>query len=54
VLGNLKYEIEQTKLNTGATFYQLHLGSFPSRQAARDMCTSLLATGERDCLVKTR
>jgi hypothetical protein len=54
VLGNLKYNIQQTKLNTGATFYQLHLGSFPSRQAARDMCSSLLASGERDCLVKSR
>jgi hypothetical protein len=53
-LVNLKYNIQQTKLNTGATFYQLHLGSFPSRQAARDMCSSLLAAGERDCLVKTR
>lgn len=54
VLGNLKYNIQQTKLNTGAVFYQLHLGSFASRQAAKDMCTSLLATGERDCLVKSR
>ena len=54
VLANLKYNIQQTKLNTGAVFYQLHLGSFASRQAARDMCNSLLATGERDCLVKSR
>jgi hypothetical protein len=53
-LGQLNYAVQKTKLNTGATFYQLHLGSFPSRQAARDMCSSLLAAGERDCLVKSR
>jgi cell division septation protein DedD len=54
IVGNLTPNIEKTDLGGGGTFYRLHLGSFPSRQAARTACTNLLAAGERDCIVKTR
>jgi cell division septation protein DedD len=54
VVGSLRPGVEKSDLGTGTTFYRLHLGSFPSRQAANSACTSLLAAGERDCLVKLR
>jgi cell division septation protein DedD len=54
IIGSLSPNIEKTDLGANGTFYRLHLGSFSSRQAAKDACKSLLAAGERDCLVKAR
>jgi cell division septation protein DedD len=54
IVGSLTPNIEKTDVGAGGTFYRLHLGSFPSRQAAKSVCSNLLAAGERDCIVKTR
>jgi hypothetical protein len=54
IISGLTPSVQKADLGTNGTFYRLHLGSFPSKQAAKSACTSLLAAGERDCLVKTR
>ncbi|HKQ94348.1 MAG TPA: SPOR domain-containing protein, partial [Aestuariivirgaceae bacterium] len=54
IIGGLSPEIQKTDLAGGGTFYRLSLGPVDSRQAARTICGSLLAAGERDCLAKAR
>jgi cell division protein FtsN len=36
----------------GASRYRLAVGPLASRSAASKLCTSLIAAGERDCLVR--
>lgn len=54
VIGGLTPNVQMADLGAGGTFYRLDLGAFSSRQAAKKACSSLLAAGERDCLVKAR
>jgi hypothetical protein len=54
IVGSLRPSVQKTELGASGTFYRLHLGSFASKQAAKNACTSLLAAGERDCIVKSR
>jgi cell division protein FtsN len=54
LVSGLAPDIQRSDLGSGNTFYRLSLGKLPSKQAAKDLCTSLLAAGERDCLVKAR
>jgi cell division septation protein DedD len=54
LIGSLTPNIQKADLGANGTFYRLHLGSFSSKEAAKKTCTSLLAAGERDCIVKSR
>jgi len=54
ILGGLTPEIQKADLGSLGTYYRLKLGTLASAQAAREVCNSLLAAGERDCLAKPR
>jgi cell division protein FtsN/cytoskeletal protein RodZ len=54
LLGSLSPNVQKAELGTSGTFYRLHLGSFSTKEAAKKACSSLLAAGERDCIVKSR
>lgn len=54
IVGSLRPSVQKADLGGNGTFYRLHLGAFSSKQAAKNACTSLLAAGERDCIVKSR
>lgn len=54
VLRGLSPEIQEANLGAGGKFYKLRLGSVASRSQAARMCNSLIAAGEKDCLVRRR
>ena len=51
ILGNLPSAINPATLS-GSTRYRLALGPLASRDEATKICSSLIAAGERDCLVR--
>ena len=51
ILGNLPSAINPATLS-GSTRYRLALGPLASRDEATRICSSLIAAGERDCLVR--
>ncbi|HHN67346.1 MAG TPA: SPOR domain-containing protein, partial [Thermopetrobacter sp.] len=53
-LGNLAPLIYKKDLGDLGIFYRLAVGTLASRNAARQLCTRLIARGVRDCLVRTR
>ncbi len=51
IVGNLPSRVSQAKVS-GSTRYRLGLGPLASREEASKVCSSLVAAGERDCLVR--
>ena len=51
ILGNLPSAINPATVS-GSTRYRLALGPLASRDQATQICSSLIAAGERDCLVR--
>ncbi len=54
MLGSYQPIINQTKVGSFGTFYRLQVGPIANSQSARQMCSTLLAAGEKDCTVKRR
>ncbi|MGI9373523.1 MAG: SPOR domain-containing protein [Hyphomicrobiales bacterium] len=54
ILGSYQPIISQTKVGSFGTFYRLQVGPISNSQSARQMCSTLLAAGEKDCTVKRR
>lgn len=54
VLGSYQSFISETKVGSFGTFYRLQVGPVASADAGRQICSSLLAAGEKDCIVKRR
>jgi hypothetical protein len=54
LLGNYQSYVSETKVGAFGTFYRLQVGPVASAQSARQICSSLLAAGEKDCIVKRR
>ncbi len=52
LLGGLAPRIQKKDLGAAGTFYRLAVGPLPSREQARRLCNALIASGERDCLVR--
>ena len=51
IIGSMAANIKQSTVG-GSTRYQLGLGPTATREQAAKVCSSLLAAGERDCLVR--
>ena len=51
IVGSLPSRVSQAKVS-GSTRYRLGLGPLASREEAAKVCNSLVAAGERDCLVR--
>lgn len=54
ILGGLSPEIQEADLGASGKFYKLRLGSVTDRSQAARLCNSLIAAGEKDCLVRKR
>jgi len=54
ILQGLSPEIREADLGASGKFYKLRLGSLPNRVQAARVCNSLIAAGEKDCLVRRR
>jgi hypothetical protein len=54
LVGSLTPSVRKTNLGSSGTRYQLSLGVIPTREAAKNLCTSLFAAGEKDCIVRPR
>ncbi len=52
LLGGLSPRIQKKNLGAAGTFYRLGVGPLPSRAQASKLCNALIASGERDCLVR--
>ncbi len=46
--------IQESNLGATGTFYRLRVGPIEQRSSASQLCNSLIASGERDCFVRTR
>jgi hypothetical protein len=54
LVGSLTHGVRKTDLGSSGTRYQLSLGVLPTREAAKTLCSSLVAAGEKDCIVRPR
>lgn len=54
LLGNYSSLVQQADLGTRGTYYRLRIGPIETRSNASQLCNSLIAAGERDCLVRER
>jgi hypothetical protein len=54
LVGSLSPSVRKTNLGSSGTRYQLSLGVIPTRDAAKSLCSSLFAAGEKDCIVRPR
>ena len=52
LLGALSPRIQKKNLGAAGTFYRLGVGPLASRAQASKLCNALIASGERDCLVR--
>ena len=52
LLGGLTPRIQKKNLGAAGTFYRLGVGPLASRAQASKLCNALIASGERDCLVR--
>ncbi len=52
IIGNLPSRIQKAELGAAGTFYRLGVGPLGTKQAATNLCNSLIASGEKDCLVR--
>jgi cell division protein FtsN len=51
-LGTLQQRIQRVELGASRTFYRLGLGPLSTKDQAHGLCKSLIAAGEKDCLVR--
>ncbi len=54
LLGRFQPLISKTTVGAFGTFYRLQVGPIANQQSGSQICSSLLAAGEKDCLVKRR
>ncbi len=54
LVGSLSPTVRRTNLGSSGTRYQLSLGPIRTRDAAKSLCSSLFAAGEKDCIVRPR
>lgn len=54
LLGRFQPLISKKTVGAFGTFYRLQVGPIANQQAGSKICASLLAAGEKDCLVKQR
>ncbi|MGE0211983.1 MAG: SPOR domain-containing protein [Parvibaculaceae bacterium] len=52
LVGNLRSRVERSDLGAAGTFYRLGVGPMATKEAATQFCSSLIAAGEKDCLVR--
>ncbi len=52
LLSGLREQIVERDLGDAGKFYILRMGSIPSRARAAQLCNSLIASGEKDCLAR--
>ncbi|WP_342642276.1 SPOR domain-containing protein [Rhodoligotrophos ferricapiens] len=52
LLGNLSPFIQEADLGDRGKFYRLRMGPIASQDGASQLCNSLIASGEKDCLVR--
>ncbi len=52
LLSGLQPQITEADLGANGKFYKLRLGSLANRSKAAGLCNSLIASGEKDCLVR--
>jgi hypothetical protein len=52
LLSGLTPRIQKSDLGASGTFFRLSVGALPSSAAATKLCNSLIAAGEKDCLVR--
>jgi len=51
-LGTLQRRIQRVELGASGTFYRLGVGPLSTKDQAHGLCKSLIAAGEKDCLVR--
>ena len=54
LLGTYSPLIQQANLGDRGTYYRLRIGPIETRSQASQLCNSLIAAGERDCVVRDR
>ena len=54
LIGDYASLIQQADLGTRGVYYRLRIGPIDSKQGASKLCNSLIAAGEKDCLVRQR
>jgi hypothetical protein len=54
LVGSLTPGVRKINLGSSGTRYQLSVGVIPTRDAAKSLCSSLFAAGEKDCIVRPR
>jgi sporulation related protein len=52
LVGTLQQRIQRADLGASGTFYRLGVGPLGSKDQASRLCNSLIAAGEKDCLVR--
>jgi cell division septation protein DedD len=52
LVGALQQRIQRADLGASGTFYRLGVGPLGSKDQASRLCNSLIAAGEKDCLVR--
>src|SRR5262249_44763424 len=52
LVGTLQQRIQRADLGASGTFYRLGVGPLGSKDLASRLCNSLIAAGEKDCLVR--
>jgi cell division protein FtsN len=52
LLGDLPPSIQKAELGAAGTYYRLGVGPLSTKQSASNLCNSLIAAGEKDCLVR--
>jgi hypothetical protein len=52
LVGTLQQRIQRADLGASGTFYRLGVGPLGNKDLASRLCNSLIAAGEKDCLVR--
>jgi hypothetical protein len=52
LVGTLASRVQKSDLGASGTFYRLGVGPLATKEAATKLCNSLIAAGEKDCLVR--
>jgi cell division septation protein DedD len=52
LVSGLKPRVQEASLGQNVTFYRLGIGPLVDKTAATKLCNSLIAAGEKDCLVR--
>ena len=54
LLGNYQSLVQQADLGATGVYFRLRIGPIETKSNASQLCNSLIAAGERDCLVRQR